>query len=228
MPTSSMTSASIRFPSKQREPLLIISFALVSMQNNIHDFHSMGGSYRTGQIQHRQLPAWSRRKPCSFLPADSCRLAGGTSLSSCCQCTLPHRLAPLSMSRWDWSVSSHFLRTEGNFFSIAGADNRPLQIVPVHFRIGITELAERVFCRVSIGVSLADLDYSIFRHDLTKEGIAGAGVAAMVSDFQDRCRKVVSGVQNIRLSGSFSIARKRKDVFPYTTFITMEVSLVSS
>ena len=106
MPTSSMTSASIRFPSKQREPLLIISFALVSMQNNIHDFHSMGGSYRTGQIQHRQLPAWSRRKPCSFLPADSCRLAGGTSLSSCCQCTLPHRLAPLSMSRWDWSVSS--------------------------------------------------------------------------------------------------------------------------
>ena len=89
-----------------------------------------------------------------------------------------------------------------------------MQIVPVHFRIGITELAERVFCRVSIGVSLADLDYSIFRHDLTKEGIAGAGVAAMVSDFQDRCRKVVSGVQNIRLSGSFSIARKKEGCLP--------------
>ena len=77
----------------------IISFALVSMQNNIHDFHSMGGSYRTGQIQHRQLPAWSRRKLCSFLPADSCRWADGISLSSCCQYTLPHHSAPTSLPR---------------------------------------------------------------------------------------------------------------------------------
>ena len=34
-----------------------------------------------------------------------------------------------------------FLRAEGDRFSIAGADDRSLQIVPVHLHISITELA---------------------------------------------------------------------------------------
>lgn len=82
------------------------------------------------------------------------------------------------------------------------------------FHISITELAERVFSRMSIGVTLSNLDDSIFRHDLTKEGVAGAGIAAMVPDLQDRCGKVVSGVQDIRFGGSLSIARKQEGCLP--------------
>ena len=63
-------------------------------------------------------------------------------------------------------------------------------------------------------VTLANLDHGIFRHDLTKEGIAGTGFAPMVSDLQNRCGKVISGVQDVRFRGSLSVARKQEGCLP--------------
>lgn len=67
---------------------------------------------------------------------------------------------------------------------------------------------------MAIGVSLANLDHGIFRHNLAKEGIAGTGIAAMMPDLQDRCGKVISSVQDIRFGGSFSVARKEEGCLP--------------
>ena len=78
-------------------------------------------------------------------------------------------------------------------------------ICPHNDNTSISQSAQRFFIRVPIGVISTNADDSIGRSHGSKELIAGAGIAAVMTNTENICGNIGPGIQEIVLGFPLSI-----------------------
>ena len=78
--------------------------------------------------------------------------------------------------------------------AVGGADNIALHIRAEQFYICVTQTADYLIVRMTVGVPLFAGDYRILGHNIPKELVTGGGGRTVVSNFQHGGTQVVAAV----------------------------------
>ena len=78
---------------------------------------------------------------------------------------------------------SNLIASDGevNVSAVAFADNISLQVCAIYFYISIPELAQCVFCGVTVGVSAAYSDHCVLWAHSPQKGVGGGGITSVMA-----------------------------------------------